>query len=82
MGQVISTVDTQADSVKNRKDKNLEIKDFPISETDQSKVCSTHTIVPHKRKLEKEDVEKFVNRVKGNKEKKENKTNKKTTKKE
>jgi len=59
------------ETVLTGKDRNLEIRktdlDFPLTDTDQSKICSTHNIVPNKRLLEKKDIKRFIRRLKGNK---------------
>lgn len=44
--------------------------DHPIKEQDASKTIMTRTIIPNKRPVEKRDVEKIVDRIKGKVEKK------------
>ena len=80
MAEIITTVDTQEIKQKmTGADKNYEMKDFPLKETDQSKVISTHNIVPNKRAIAQKDIDKVINNIKPKKkasEKKEKKIDK------
>ena len=78
MAKIISTVNTGKDENFEILSKNIKKSDGLIN-TDPMKTCMTRTIVPNKRPVEKEDVKKFVNRVKPDKEtkNKENDNNKK-----
>ena len=65
--RVISTVDAIQNTVTTGKDRNMEISnsDFPLKEVDQSKTISTHNLIPNKRSLEKKDITKMVDQIKG-----------------
>jgi len=67
MAEIITTVDTQ--DIKQKmtgKDKNYELKDFPLKDIDQSKVISTHNIIPNKRPIEKKDIKRVIDNIKSN----------------
>lgn len=77
MAEIITTVD----SVEKMTgvDKHYEIRkpdDHPLKEVDQSKIISTHNMVPNKRKIEKKDVNKIVSKLKNEQKEKSKKTRK------
>jgi hypothetical protein len=67
MAKVINTADTMKESLTAGEDKHFEIKknDEPLKVIDQSKTVSTRTMIPNKRPVEKKDINKMVNRLKG-----------------
>lgn len=65
MAKVISTMDIP-ETLTTGKDKHYEINnnDEPLKVIDQSKTCSTRTIIPSKRQVSKKDIKKFVTKMK------------------
>ena len=72
MAEIISTINAG-------NDKNFEFKtkkkgdSFSVIQKDPNKIVMTRTIIPNKREVEQKDIDRFINRTKGNIDKKETK---------
>jgi hypothetical protein len=74
MAEVISTTGKDENyEMISKKIKEMKKQEEPIKMEDPMKTCMTRTIVPVKREVEKRDIDRFVNRVKGIKEEKKDK---------